>query len=75
MSALQPLTTELFKDAAASFAAELSSTFLPDLYGATDGKAVGTRVEALFKEYLQQRFDLQVGNVANGLDFPSINVD
>jgi hypothetical protein len=75
VSPLQPLTTALFKEAATSFAVELSSTPLPDLYGTTDGKAAGTLVEALFKEYLQQRFDLQVGNVANGLDFPSINVD
>jgi len=75
MSMLQPLTTDLFQGAAASFAAELSATPLPELYGATDGKVVGTRVEALFKQYLQQRFDLQVGNAANGLDFPSINTD
>ena len=75
MTSLEPLTTASFKEAAAAFAAELSVTPLPDLYGATDGKAVGTRVEALFKEYLTQRFDLEVGNAASGLDFPSINVD
>ena len=54
MSILQPLTTDLFQGAAASFAAELSATPLPELYGATDGKVVGTRVEALFKQYLQR---------------------
>ncbi|MDR1264030.1 MAG: hypothetical protein LBK42_00300 [Propionibacteriaceae bacterium] len=75
MSTSRPLTTDLFKGAAAAFAAELRSTPLPELYGATDGKAVGTRVEALFKEYLQQRFELQAGSAATGLDFPSINLD
>jgi hypothetical protein len=53
----------------------LTATPLPDLFGATDGKAVGTKVEGLFKEYLQARFDLEVGNAASGLDFPSIDTD
>ncbi|MDR0592714.1 MAG: hypothetical protein LBG60_05555 [Bifidobacteriaceae bacterium] len=53
----------------------MTATPLPDLFGATDGKAVGTKVEGLFKEYLQARFDLEVGNAASGLDFPSIDTD
>lgn len=69
------LTLPLFRAAAKQFAKDLSSTPLPDLYGATDGKAVGTKVEAMFKEYLLARFDLTVGSAANGLDFPSLNLD
>ncbi|WP_315311677.1 hypothetical protein [Rothia dentocariosa] len=61
--------------AAREFAAELATTPLPDLYGATDGKAVGTKVESMFKTHLQARYNLTVGNAASGLDFPSLNLD
>ena len=74
-TALPSLTLDLFRTAAREFAAELAVTPLPSLYGATDGKAVGTKVEAMFKEHLQSRYDLAVGNAANGLDFPSLNLD
>lgn len=75
MTSLPPLTLALFHEAATAFAEDLSTTPLPELYGATDGKAVGTRVESMFKLYLQSRYDLEVGNAANGLDFPSLNLD
>ena len=75
MTALPPLTLALFHKAATAFADELAKTPLPDLYGATDGKAVGTKVEASFKAYLSDRYDIEVGNAANGLDFPSLNTD
>ncbi|HEU5036955.1 MAG TPA: hypothetical protein VFT70_08115 [Nocardioides sp.] len=75
MPSLPALTLELFHVAARDFAAELAVTPLPDIYGATDGKAVGTKVEAMFKTYLQERFDIQVGNAASGLDFPSLDTD
>ncbi|MGO1737104.1 MAG: hypothetical protein ACTHZ9_12405 [Leucobacter sp.] len=74
-TALLPLTLDLFRTAAKEFASELAVTPHPSLYGATDGKAVGTRVEAMFKEHLQSRYDLAVGNAATGLDFPSLNLD
>ncbi|WP_406708903.1 hypothetical protein QEV68_05395 [Trueperella pyogenes] len=72
---LPPLTLDLFREAAKEFAANLAGTPLPDLYGATDGKAVGTKVESMFKDFLQIRYDFAVGNAANGLDFPSLNLD
>lgn len=75
MASLPPLTLALFHDAAKEFAAELRATPFPHLYGATDGKAVGTAVEVMFKTYLEERFDIAVGNAANGLDFPSLNTD
>ena len=75
MPSLPPLTLELFHIAASEFAAELRTTPFPKLYGATDGKAVGTAVEAGFKAYLQERFDIAVGSAANGLDFPTLNTD
>lgn len=47
------------------------------LYGVTDGKAVGTFVEQKFKAYLQDRYAIQIGNAASGIDLPSedINTD
>lgn len=75
MASLPPLTLDLFHVAAKEFAAALRTTPFPGLYGATDGKAVGTAVEAGFKAYLQERFDIAVGNAANGLDFPTLNTD
>lgn len=74
-TALPQLTLDMFRTAAKEFAAELAASPLPSLYGATDGKAVGTKVEAMFKEHLQSRYDLTVGNAASGLDFPSLNLD
>lgn len=74
-TSLAPLTLDLFRQAAKEFATELATTPLPSLYGATDGKAVGTKVEAMFKAHLTARYDLTVGNAANGLDFPSLNLD
>ena len=75
VASLPPVTIERFKSAASGFATELAATPLPELYGATDGKAVGTAVEVLLKAYLAERYDLTVGNVASGLDFPSLNTD
>jgi hypothetical protein len=75
LSALPPLTVANFQAAAAEFAHELSATPLPTLYGATDGKRVGTYVEASFKAYLAERYTSLEGNAALGIDFPSINVD
>lgn len=57
------------------FCIKESGVFRPELFGVTDGKAVGTFVEQLFKDFLLQRYQLDVGNSANGLDLPSVNTD
>lgn len=41
----------------------------------TDGKKVGTIVEHLFQEYLEERYSMTVGSSALGLDLPSVNTD
>lgn len=46
-----------------------------ELFGVTDGKKVGTIVERHFQEYLAERYDLEIGSAANGLDLPSVNTD
>ena len=60
---------------AKQFCAINSGVYIPELFGITDGKAVGTFLEHLFQQYLNERYDLTVGNSASGLDLPSVNTD
>ena len=45
------------------------------LIGVTDGKAVGTYVEHRFQNYLDERYTMQIGSSAKGIDLPSVNTD
>ncbi len=64
----------LYKEASA-FSALQSKTSEKDLFGITDGKAVGTFLEHKFRGYLQSRYDFEQGNSASGIDFPELLVD
>lgn len=57
------------------FCTNNSGVYKSELFGVTDGKAVGTFVEHLFKKHLEERYELTLGNSANGLDLPSVNTD
>lgn len=46
-----------------------------DLYGVTDGKAVGTYFEHKFQAYLRDRYTYEKGSSAHGIDFPGLGVD
>jgi hypothetical protein len=48
-----------------------------DLYGVTDGKAVGTYIEHKFQEILSNKYEYNSGSSARGIDFPEeeINTD
>lgn len=52
-----------------------SGIYRSELFGVTDGKAVGTFVEHLFQRFLAERYEITAGNSANGLDLPSVNTD
>lgn len=69
------LTITSLKAEAKQFCAINSKVYRPELFGVTDGKAIGTFVEHLFQQYLGGKYDLTVGNSANGLDLPSVNTD
>ncbi|MDE6095673.1 MAG: restriction endonuclease [Muribaculaceae bacterium] len=69
------LTIESLINEAEKFCANNTGVYRPELYGVTDGKAVGTFVEHLFQQYLADRYDLTVGNSTSGLDLPSVNTD
>lgn len=47
-----------------------TTTDVPELYGVTDGKAVGTLIEQRFKKFLADKFEFVMGNSANGIDLP-----
>jgi hypothetical protein len=64
----------LYKEANA-FSVLQSKTPEKDLFGVTDGKAVGTFLEHKFRSYLQNRYEFEQGNSASGIDFPELLVD
>ncbi len=61
--------------AAKRFCERENGLYRVELFGVTDGKAIGTFVEHLFQNYLGEQYELTAGNSANGLDLPSINTD
>lgn len=71
----ETLTVDGLVESAKEFCKRECDTFHTDLFGITDGKAVGTYVEHKFKEYLAERYELVAGNTAVGLDLPSVNTD
>jgi len=73
----QPLTIKHLINCAKQFCEQESKTPNKELFGITDGKAVGTHIEHKFKDFLLSKYDLQVGSSASGIDLPSkeINTD
>lgn len=71
----EPLSLDLLKKAAHDYGLVLTEAAIPSLYGVTDGKAVGTYVEAGFNDFIANNFAHQQGNAARGIDFPDLNVD
>jgi len=70
-----PLTVALLQKEAARFAQTESLHAEPALFGATDGKAVGTYFEHKFQAYLGVRYEYRKGSSATGIDFPDLEVD
>jgi len=58
--AKQTLDIQGLQVAAKDFCKKESGKYRSELFGVTDGKAVGTFVEHLFQEYLEQRYDMTV---------------
>ncbi|MDR0522315.1 MAG: hypothetical protein LBH00_10755 [Planctomycetaceae bacterium] len=64
-------------DEAKQFCLAESSFDNRELYGITDGKAVGTFVEHKFQDILSGKYEVVIGSSAKGIDFPApkINTD
>ena len=71
----KPLTIIRLQEEALKFCQVNSGLYRAELFGITDGKAIGTYVEHLFKAFLARNYELTVGNTANGLDLPSVETD
>ena len=67
----EKLTIEKLKTEAKIFCIAESKIKNKDLYGVTDGKAVGTHIEHKFQEHLKNKYKINVGSSANGIDLPS----
>lgn len=68
------LTIETLIKSAKEFC-EIESSYLnSDLYGVTDGKAVGTYIEHKFKDYLNSKYSYKNGSSARGVDLPGENI-
>ena len=69
------LTIPRLTEAARDFCELERGQYMKELFSITDGKAVGTFVEHRFKAFLSDRYTLDIGNTAEGLDLPSVNTD
>jgi hypothetical protein len=71
------LTIQELIETARQFCDNESKYHNKDLYGITDGKAVGTHIEHKFQKILSEKYIYTVGSAARGIDFPDkhINTD
>jgi len=71
------LTIDILIKEAKTFCEAESRFDNPDLFGITDGKAVGTFIEHKFQDHLSFKYNYTIGSSANGIDMPSedINTD
>lgn len=51
-----------------------TTAFIPELFGVTDGKAVGTIIEHKFKRHLTEVYEVALGNSASGIDLPGAEI-
>ena len=71
----QKLTKEKLIKEAKVFAPSHSKMTFSEMYGITDGKAVGTFFEHKFRKHLADKYDFKAGNSAKGIDFPALEID
>ena len=45
-----------------------------ELFGVTDGKAVGTLIEQSFQKHLWEKYEVGIGSSAKGIDLPSEDI-
>lgn len=72
---MSKLTIEALCLEAAQFSLDESTHSEPSLFGVTDGKAVGTYLEHKFRHMLAAKYSFELGNSANGIDFPDLDID
>ncbi|KQB39119.1 Type II restriction enzyme NspV [Flavobacterium daejeonense] len=74
MEQKEKLTIEKLIEEAQLFCVEQSQFQHKELYGVTDGKAVGTLIEQKFQKHLNDKYIVTVGSSAKGIDLPSEDI-
>lgn len=74
MGQKEKLTIEKLIGEAQIFCVEQSKIQHSELYGVTDGKAVGTLIEHKFQSHLNEKYEVLVGSSARGIDLPSDDI-
>lgn len=69
------LTIELLKQEAKSFCERESIFRNTTLFGTTDGKAIGTYIEQKFQSELAEKYIVEIGSSAKGVDFPDTHIN
>lgn len=70
----EQLTIEKLIEEAQIFCVSESTYKHKELYGVTDGKAVGTLIEQKFQNHLNNKYEVTVGSSARGIDLPSDDI-
>ena len=68
------LTISKLKKAAKEFCETESTHKNKELFGITDGKAVGTYIEHKFQSYLEEHYTYEKGSSAKGIDLPGKDI-
>lgn len=74
MEIKEKLTIEKLIKEAQLFCVEQSKFRHKELFGVTDGKAVGTLIEQKFQKQLNDKYLVTVGSSAKGIDLPSDDI-
>ena len=69
------LTLKNLIELAEKFCKQESTFENSELFGITDGKAVGTYIEHKFKQLLHKNYIVDTGSSAKGIDLPSKNIN
>jgi len=70
----QKLTIKTLIKEAQLFCVEQSKFKHKELFGVTDGKAVGTLIEQKFQKQLKDKYEVKIGSSASGVDLPSDDI-
>lgn len=69
------LTKEKLIEEAKIFAKQQSNTIHQELLGTNDGKAIGTYIERKFKNYLNAKYEINIGSSSKGIDLPDTHIN
>lgn len=70
----QKLTLKTLTEEAGLFCLVQSKFEHKELFGVTDGKAVGTLIEQKFQKHLKDKYEVTIGSSASGVDLPSTDI-